>query len=109
MPNFSSLARLEVPEKFLWWGGVGWGLQSHFHVKPNRLLRLGWGFDNLTIIITLSFIIVNNVFNNSSLVDYQHTTKLRSGCPNLALYSSTVILLVAQNISYTIELLNKYL
>ena len=24
MPNFSSLARLEVPEKFLWVGG-GWG------------------------------------------------------------------------------------
>ena len=23
MPNFSSLARLEVPEKFVW--GVGWG------------------------------------------------------------------------------------
>ena len=39
MPNFSSLARLEVPEKFLWWGGwggVGWGLQSHFHVQPNH-------------------------------------------------------------------------
>ena len=38
MPNFSSLARLEVPEKFLWVGGVGWGgwgLQSHFRVKPN--------------------------------------------------------------------------
>ena len=26
MPDFSSLARLEVPEKFLWWvGGVGGG------------------------------------------------------------------------------------
>ena len=42
MPNFSSLARLEVPEKFVWgggWDGVGGGggggLQSHFHVKPN--------------------------------------------------------------------------
>ena len=47
MPNFSSLARLEVPEKFLW--GVGWGgLHSHFRVKPNRcvVLCLGWGFDN---------------------------------------------------------------
>ena len=49
MPNFRSLARLEVPEKFVW-GGVGWGggwggLQSHFHVKPNRcvVLRLGLG------------------------------------------------------------------
>ena len=50
MPNFSSLARLEVPEKFLWVGGgwVGWGLQSHFSVKPNRCVVLcwGWGFDN---------------------------------------------------------------
>ena len=42
--NFSSLARLEVPEKFLWW--VGWGVQSHFRVKPNRCVevRLGLGF-----------------------------------------------------------------
>ena len=29
-----------------WW--VGWGLQSHFRVKPNRCVVLcwGWGFDN---------------------------------------------------------------
>ena len=43
MPNFRSLARLEVPEKFVWgWGG---DLQSHFDVKPNRcvVLRLGLG------------------------------------------------------------------
>ena len=48
MPNFSSLARLEVPEKFVWWVGGGWGLQSHFRVKPNRCVVLcwGWGFDN---------------------------------------------------------------
>ena len=46
MPNFSSLARLEVPEKFVWWVVGGWGLQSHFRVKPNRCVRLGWGFDN---------------------------------------------------------------
>ena len=47
MPNFSSLARLEVPEKFLWVGG-GWGMHSHFRVKPNRCVVLcwGWGFDN---------------------------------------------------------------
>ena len=44
MPNFSSLARLEVPEKFLWVGG-GWGLQSHFMSNPTVVLRLGWGFD----------------------------------------------------------------
>ena len=46
MPNFSSLAGLEVAEKFVW--GVGWGgLHSHYIVKPNLVLRLGWGFDNL--------------------------------------------------------------
>ena len=46
VPNFSSLARLEVPEKFLWVGGwwVGWGLQSHFHVKPNRCVEVRLGF-----------------------------------------------------------------
>ena len=49
VPNFSSLARLEVPEKFLWGGGWWWGVHSHFHVKPNRCVVLcwGWGFDNL--------------------------------------------------------------
>ena len=49
MPNFISLARLEVPEKFVsggWVGGVGWGLHSHYIVKPDLVLRLGWGFDN---------------------------------------------------------------
>ena len=40
----------------MWWGGaarlIWWrstaymGLQSHFIVKPNLVLRLGWGFDN---------------------------------------------------------------
>ena len=32
--------------EFVWW--VGWvgGVQSHFIVKPNLVLRLGWGFDN---------------------------------------------------------------
>ena len=52
MPNFSSLAGLEVAEKFVWGvGGGGWGgcLHSHFHVKPNRCVVLcwGWGFDNI--------------------------------------------------------------
>ena len=45
VPNFRSLARLEVPEKFVW-VGVGWGgLQSHFRVKSNCcvVLRLGLG------------------------------------------------------------------
>ena len=31
------------------WGGVG-GLHSHYIVKPNLVLRLGWGFDNLITI-----------------------------------------------------------
>ena len=39
MQNFSSLARLEVPEKFVWWVGGG-GLESHFHVKPNRCVEV---------------------------------------------------------------------
>ena len=47
MPNFSSLARQEVPEKFLWGGVGGWGLRSHYIVKPNLVLMLGWGFDNM--------------------------------------------------------------
>ena len=52
MPNFSSLARLEVPEKFLWWGGVG-GVggvcKVIFVSNPTVVLRFGWGwgFDNM--------------------------------------------------------------
>ena len=54
MPNFSSLAGLEVAEKFLWGGGGGGGgggLHSDFRVKPTRCVRLcwGWGFDNLIL------------------------------------------------------------
>ena len=30
--------------------GGGWvGVQSHFMVKPNLVLRLGWRFDNIII------------------------------------------------------------
>ena len=32
-------------------GGVGWGVQSHYIVKPNLVLRLGWGFDNCLIML----------------------------------------------------------
>ena len=39
VPNFSSLAGLEVAEKCLW-GGVGGGLHSHYHVKPNRCVEV---------------------------------------------------------------------
>ena len=48
MPNFSSLARLEVPEKFVW-GGVGGGLHSHFHAKPNRCVEVRVRVGVLTI------------------------------------------------------------
>ena len=35
-------------------GGVGWGVHSHYIVRPNLVLRLGWGFDNIeaSVIIT---------------------------------------------------------
>ena len=48
MPNFSSLGRLEVPEKFLWVGGVGGVCTVIFVSNPTVVLRLGWGwgFDN---------------------------------------------------------------
>ena len=47
MPNFSSLARLEVPEKFVW-VVVGGVCKVIFMVNPTIVLRLGlgWGFDN---------------------------------------------------------------
>ena len=40
MPNFSSLAGLEVPEKFgVAWGGVGWGgFQVSTMSNPTKLL-----------------------------------------------------------------------
>ena len=28
------------------WMVGGWGVQSHFVVKPNLVLMLDWGFDN---------------------------------------------------------------
>ena len=55
MPNFSSLARLEVPEKFLWWGGVGGVCKVIFVSNPTVVLRLGWGwgFDNVNKWVTV--------------------------------------------------------
>ena len=46
MLNFSSLARLEVPEKFVWWVGGG---VCKVIFNPTVVLRLGlgWGFDNI--------------------------------------------------------------
>ena len=45
MPNFSSLARLEVPEKFVWWVVGGGVCKVIFMSNPTVVLRLGWGFD----------------------------------------------------------------
>ena len=48
MPNFSSLARLEVPEKFLWWvgwggvGGVGFAKSFSCQTQPFVEVRLGF-------------------------------------------------------------------
>ena len=47
MSNFSSLARLEVPEKFVWWVVGGGVCKVIFMSNPTVVLRLGlgWGFD----------------------------------------------------------------
>ena len=47
MPNFSSLARLEVPEKFVWggwggWGGVGFAQSLYCQTQPCVEVRLGF-------------------------------------------------------------------
>ena len=36
----------------------GWGVQSHFRVKPNHLVRLGWGFDNIDTVSVIEYILV---------------------------------------------------
>ena len=60
MPNFSSLGRLEVPEKFLWVVGGGWGgvCKVIFMSNPTKvMLGYGWGFDNITwVYIVLSLV-----------------------------------------------------
>ena len=70
MPNFSSLGRLEVPEKFLWvvggWGGV---CKVIFVVNPTVVLRLGlgWGFDNLVFLtFNVSLFALNQTADFSS-------------------------------------------
>ena len=64
MPNFSSLARLEVPEKFLWWGG--WGVQSHFRVKPNRCVVLCCVGVGVLTIVNLSKNVQTSVFSSGA-------------------------------------------
>ena len=52
MPNFSSLAGLEVAEKFEW--GVGWvGVVCTVIFMPNPTVVLcwGWGFDNINTVV----------------------------------------------------------
>ena len=49
-------------------GGVGWGLQSHFIVKPNLVLRLGWGwgfdnFDSLMKELEFDSLLIFNIVN----------------------------------------------
>ena len=44
MQNFSFLAGLVVTEKFVFGLVGGWGVQSHFHVKPNRCVEVRLGF-----------------------------------------------------------------
>ena len=54
MPNFSSLAGLEVAEKFLWgvggWGGVGWFAQS-FSCQTQPLCCVGVGVLTIEIVV----------------------------------------------------------
>ena len=88
MPNFSSLARLEVPEKFLWVGWVGWGgwgLQSHFRVKPNRCVVLcwGWGFDKILSLNACIFLSLMSLFLKSLSIMCCSSQKFESTHPAL--------------------------
>ena len=62
MLNISSLARLEVPEKFLWLVVVGGVCKFIFMSNPTVVLRLGWGFDNFVIFF------LNLHFGSSSIL-----------------------------------------
>ena len=55
MPNFSSLARLEVPEKFLWVGGGCGGVCKVIFMSSLVVLCCRWGCDNKKNIILLTF------------------------------------------------------
>ena len=66
MLNFSSLARLEVPEKFVWWWVVGGVSKVIFMVNPTVVLRLGlgWGFDNNDLLFQSQF----TIFSSDNLI-----------------------------------------
>ena len=60
MPNFSSLAGLEVAEKFLWGGGGGGVVCTVIFVSnPTVVLCWGWGFDNISVQIGTELFGVN--------------------------------------------------
>ena len=65
MPNFSSLARLEVPEKFVWWWVGGGVCKVIFMVNPTVVLRLGlgWGFDNTYKYIKRSEVLISLILS----------------------------------------------
>ena len=65
MPNFSSLARQEVPEKFLWVVGVG-VCKVIFMSNPTFVLRLGWGFDKIKMRESWSQFLFNKFMDNSN-------------------------------------------
>ena len=77
MPNFSSLARLEVPEKFLWVGGVGGVCKVIFMVNPTVVLRLGWGFDKKGNIVQIVKVL-EELLTDFSLA-MQHGFKVKLG------------------------------
>ena len=44
-------------------GGVGGGVHSHYIVKPNLVLRLGWGFDKISHChFFIDFLILNPIY-----------------------------------------------
>ena len=52
VPNFSSLARLEVPEKCVWWV-VGCAKSFSFQTQPLCCVVLGLGFWQYVLLITV--------------------------------------------------------
>ena len=61
MPNFSSLARLEVPEKFLWVVGGGWwgGVCKVIFVSNPTVVLCCVGVGVLTIVDIGNFFSIN--------------------------------------------------
>ena len=74
---------------------VGWGLHSHFHVKPNRcvVLCLGWGFDNFNLnsnfmkCLAIIFVLLGD-FPNIGAV---HPPIEKSGLPCIMKYNEDAL------------------